>query len=376
MPDVPPPAAICGRTSLYPELDEINESEVIVMKIRKLLCITAVLIFVLALTGCGKSAEKNAAEEGEPLSREVYAMDTYMTLSAYGDNAEKALDESEKEIKRIDAMLSTGNSESEISRLNKAGKLKVSDETFELIRRAKEIGETAQGVFDISIYPVMREWGFTDKNYKVPADEALKAALEKVDASKIKLDEETKTVSFAEDGVEIDLGGIAKGYTSDRVIDIMKECGVEHALINLGGNVKVLSNKPDGSDWRVAIIDPENEEQYIGGVEVKDKAVITSGGYQRYFEEDGKRYFHIIDISDGYPADNGLISTTIVSEDGTLADALSTTLFIMGPDKAANYWRKHKDEFDAVLVKDDGTVLVTEGIENDYFTDGKYEVIR
>lgn len=346
------------------------------MKIRKLMCLAAAFVFVLALTGCGGENAEKTQDAGEPLSKEVYAMDTYMTLSAYGDNAEKALDESEKEIKRIDAMLSTGDPESEISRLNKAGKLKVSDETFGLVKRAVEIGETADGVFDISIYPVMREWGFTDKNYKVPTDEALKAALDRVDASKIELDEETKTVSFAEDGMEIDLGGIAKGYTSDRVIDIMKDCGVEHALINLGGNVKVLSNKPDGSNWRVAIIDPENEEQYIGGVEVADKAVITSGGYQRYFEEDGKRYFHIIDISDGYPADNGLISTTIVSEDGTLADALSTTLFIMGPDRAADYWKKHKDEFDAVLVKDDGTILVTEGIENDYFTDGEFEVIR
>lgn len=346
------------------------------MKIRKLMCLAAAFVFVLALTGCGGEKAEKTQDAGEPLSKEVYAMDTYMTLSAYGDNAEKALDESEKEIKRIDAMLSTGDPESEISRLNKAGKLRVSDETFELVRRAVEIGETADGVFDISIYPVMREWGFTDKNYKVPTDEALKAALDRVDASKIELNEETKTVSFVEDGMEIDLGGIAKGYTSDRVIDIMKDCGVEHALINLGGNVKVLSNKPDGSNWRVAIIDPENEEQYIGGVEVADKAVITSGGYQRYFEEDGKRYFHIIDISDGYPADNGLISTTIVSEDGTLADALSTTLFIMGPDRAADYWRKHKDEFDAVLVKDDGTILVTEGIENDYFTDGEFEVIR
>ena len=156
----------------------------------------------------------------------------------------------------------------------------------------------------------------------------------------------------------------------------MKKNGVEHALINLGGNVKALGHKPDGSEWRVAIYDPENDENYIGGVEVHDKAVITSGGYQRYFEENGKRYFHIIDLNDGFPAENGLISATIISDDGTLADALSTSLFIMGPEKAAEYWRKNKDQFDAVLVKADGTVMVTEGIEKSYFSDGEFEVIK
>lgn len=337
-----------------------------------IICMTAAVV----LTSCGSSeAEKNDASDEEPKSVEVYAMDTYMTLTAYGDNADKALSESEAEIKRIDAMLSTGSKDSEISRLNKAKKAEVSEETFDLIKRAKEIGLDTGRVFDISVYPVMQAWGFTDKNYRVPDKAELAELLKSVDVSKVTLDEETHEVGF-DDDMAIDLGGIAKGYTSDRIIEIMKDNGIEHALINLGGNVQVLGKKPDGSDWRVAIADPEDQENYVGGIEVSDKAVITSGGYQRYFDKDGERYFHIIDLTDGFPARNGIISATIVSDDGTLADALSTSLFIMGPEKAAEYWRSNPDRFDAVLVKDDGTVLVTEGLEYSYFSDREYEVIR
>lgn len=347
------------------------------MKARKTIVLTVILMsFAIILAGCGGSpAPAEEDSEQEPKSVELFAMDTYMTLTAYGDNADKALSESEKEIKRIDAMLSTGSSDSEISKLNKKKELEVSEETFSLIKRAKEIGEDTGRVFDISVYPVMQAWGFTDKNYRVPEKDELEGLLKRVDVSKVVLDEKKHTVSL-DDGMAIDLGGIAKGYTSDRIIEIMKENGVEHALINLGGNVKTFGKKPDGSDWRIAIIDPEDQENYIGGVEVSDKAVITSGGYQRFFEKDGERYFHIIDLSDGFPARNGLTSVTIVSEDGTLADALSTTLFIMGPEKAAKYWSENADKFDAVLVKDDGTVMITEGLEDAYFSDGEHEVIR
>ncbi len=347
------------------------------LKAGKIVSLTALILSALIiLAGCGSNpaaTEESSAQE--PESVELFAMDTYMTLTAYGDNAGKALAESEKEIKRIDAMLSTGSSDSEISKLNKEKSLEVSEETFDLIKRAKEIGEDTGKVFDISVYPVMQAWGFTDKNYRVPGKDELADLLKTVDVSKVKLDEDKHTVAF-DDDMAIDLGGIAKGYTSGRIIEIMKENGIEHALINLGGNVQTLGKKPDGSDWRVAIIDPENMENYIGGVAVSDKAVITSGGYQRFFEKNGERYFHIIDLSDGFPARNGLTSVTIVSEDGTLADALSTTLFIMGPEKAEEYWRKNADRFDAVLVEDDGTVLVTEGLEDVYFSDGEHEVIR
>ena len=343
----------------------------------RLLCLFLILSLMLVLSGCGgaEESDENAVND-DPKEKtiEIFAMDTYMTITVYGDNAESAAEKAGEEINRIDELLSTGNPESEISKLNSEKKMKVSPETFDLIKRSKDIGSDTNGVFDITIYPVMRAWGFAGGDYRVPPELELREILNDVDYTEIELNEDDLTVRL-KDTMEVDLGGIAKGYTSDRLRDLLTDCGIEHALINLGGNVYVLGNKTDGSDWRVAIMDPEDQSGYIGGVAVSDKAVITSGGYQRFFEEDGKRYIHIIDPSDGYPASSGLISATVVSDDGTLADALSTSLFIMGPDKAVDYWRANADKFECVLVEDDGTVLVTEGLKDCYFTDGEFEIV-
>ena len=178
------------------------------------------------------------------------------------------------------------------------------------------------------------------------------------------------------DGQEIDLGGIAKGYTSARVMDIFKECGVDAGLVSLGGNVQSYGTKPDGSDWKVAIRDPEDESNYIGVLKTHDQAVITSGGYERFFEEGGKTYHHIIDPSTGYPAANGIISSTIVSNDGTLADGLSTSLFVMGASAATDYWDKHRDEFDFILETSDHKVYITEGAADKFETDMEVIVVK
>ena len=160
-----------------------------------------------------------------------------------------------------------------------------------------------------------------------------------------------------------------------RIVDF-KENGISSAVISLGGNVQTLNGKPDGSDWRVAIENPADTGSYIGVLSIKDKAVITSGGYERYFKQDGKTYHHIIDPATGYPANNGLTSVTIVSDDGTLADGLSTSLFIMGPEKAQKYWKEHSDEFDTILVKDDGSILVSEGLAEYFTSESDFTIIK
>ncbi|MBR5046830.1 MAG: FAD:protein FMN transferase, partial [Eubacterium sp.] len=224
-------------------------------------------------------------EDTEPVSVDLFAMDTYMTFTAYGENAAEALEDATQSIKHIDELWSTGMENSQISMLNREKKMTVSPETYELIRRSVEFHESTQGVFDISVYPIMRAWGFTDQNYRVPSGEELKTLLSHVDSSQILCGDDGKTVTLQDPEMEIDLGGIAKGYASDMVMDILRGHGVEHAIINLGGNVKTLGSKPDGSDWRVGIVDPADESAYVGGVRMQDKAAITSGGYQRYFEE-------------------------------------------------------------------------------------------
>ena len=221
----------------------------------------------------------------------------------------------------------------------------------------------------------MEAWGFPTQKFRVPSAEELTELLKHVDALEISYNKTTREISFADSQMKIDLGGIAKGYTSSRIMDIFKENGITSGLVNLGGNVQALGAKTDGSNWRVAVQSPDDTEDYLGVLSIQDKAVITSGGYERYFEQDGVIYHHIIDPKTGYPAENGLVSVTIVSEDGTLADGLSTSLFIMGEEKAAEFWRAHSEEFDAVLVTDDGTIYVTEGLKDSFTTEQDMKII-
>ena len=332
------------------------------------LLLAMVMVCAMALTGCAgkKGTSENTASDEEPYSRDIFAMDTYMTVSAYGDAGEKAVDAAVKEINRLDALLSTGKASSEVSELNASNGGKLSADTNALMDAALDLYESTDNVFDITIYPVMKLWGFTDQNYKVPSEGDLKAALTLVDASTLDYNKAKKTVAFTVDGTQIDFGGIAKGYTSATVAQLYKDYGVTSGLVNLGGNVQTVGFKPDGSEWRIGIQDPEDENDMLGVVQTHDAAVITSGGYERNFEEDGVVYHHIIDPVTGYPADSGLISVTIVSEDGTLADGLSTSLFIMGKDKAIEYWKAHSKDFDFVLCEDDGTLVVSKGLKDKF----------
>ena len=189
----------------------------------------------------------------------------------------------------------------------------------------------------------------------------------------LNFDSENGKISFGKEGMMIDFGGIAKGYTSSCIMDIFSEYGIESACVSLGGNVQVLGTKPDGSKWKVAIRDPQDESGFLGILETSDKAVITSGAYERYFESDGVVYHHIIDPSTGYPSDSGIISSTIVSSDGVLADALSTAVFVMGVDKATRMWQENRDSFDMIIMTDDDEIYVTEGIKSD-FSSLKYKI--
>lgn len=331
--------------------------------------------FSLLFCGCNLSAAGISDGADTQASKDIFAMDTTMTVTAYGENAQEAVDAAVDEIERLDALLSTGSDTSEISILNVKGTAKLSEDSAYLVKRSLELNTSTSGVFDIAIYPVMKAWGFTDGNYQVPSEGTLKELLQLADVSDIVYNDSTGEISFAQSGMQIDLGGIAKGYTSSRIMEIFKEHGISHGMVSLGGNVQVLGTKTDGSKWRIAVQNPDKSSDYLGVLSVSDKAVITSGGYERYFEQDGVTYHHIIDPSTGYPADSGLTSVTIVSSDGTLADGLSTSLFIMGKDKAVEYWRAHHEEFDAILLTEDGELYVTENIYQDFTSNRKVKKI-
>ena len=316
------------------------------------------LALLLFFTLCGCGAQRQTGE--------WFAMDTVMTAAVYG--SADALDAVEAETYRLDALLAAQKDDSEIAAVNDGAEV-VSEETAALLRRALEIAAETNGAYDPTVYPLMRAWGFTDGNYRVPADAELDALLQTTGWTEVSVDGTTASLPG---GFALDLGGIGKGYAAGRCKEILKAHGVTSALLSLGGNVSALGSKPDGTAWTVAIEDPDGGD-YLGTVQIADQCVVTSGGYQRYFEQDGVRYWHILDPETGKPARSGMKSVTIVSADDTLADALSTALFVMGPERAADFWRVHRAEFGAVWLTDDWRLFVTEGLT--LTTEREYEVV-
>ena len=312
-------------------------------------------LVLLLLSGCAGSAGK----ESESASRSVFAMDTVMDVTAYGANAEKAVVAAVNRITALEQAFSVTMEESDVYAVNHAyGKpVEVSGDTAALLSDALRYCMLTHGALDVSVYPVLKAWGFTTQDYRVPKADELQELLARVDYARVQCDGNTVTVPA---NMEIDLGSVAKGYTGDQIMQIFRDNGVTSGMVSLGGNVQTLGSKPDGSAWRIAVQNPLGEG-YVGVVEVRDEAVVTSGGYERYFEQDGEVYWHIIDPATGAPAKNGVISATIVSESGARCDALSTALFILGRDGAETYWRTHGD-FDYLLVLDDGSIVVSQGI--------------
>lgn len=343
----------------------------------------SLLLAALFLTGCSRDTAvttqptETQPDQGKAVSATVFAMDTVMDLTIYGD--EDLLIQAEQYIMQLESSLSVTDENSEIYRLNQTGTIDLSEDAARLLEQGLELCRMTNGALDLSIYPVLRAWGFTTGEYQVPQKDEIAELLKYVDYKDILFGGGSGTVSL-ENGMKIDLGSVAKGYTGDRLAQMFKENGVTSGLLNLGGNVQTIGAKPDGSPWRVAIQDPESSDN-LAVLEVVDKAVITSGGYERYFEEDGQVYWHILDPDTGHPAHSGVISATIVGESGVLCDGLSTGLFVMGVENAAELWRENKS-FEAVLVTEDDCIYITQGLEDDFSLLGsaaaKYtvEVIR
>lgn len=334
------------------------------MKIRRFF---AVCLALLMLSACAAPEEA-----GNSCQIEVLAMDTIMSLTIYGKNdrqGERILRDAAGRIRELEGLLSVTDENSEIYRVNHSGGVPVSlsGDTRDLLAGALSLCASTDGALDISIYPVVRAWGFTTGEYRVPEAAELEGLLPLTDHTRIAMENGVLTLP---EGMELDLGAVAKGYAGDQLMALFSERGVTSAIASLGGNVQTLGAKPDGSPWRVAVQAPEGG--YAGVLEVVGKAVITSGGYQRYFEQGGKTYIHIIDPATGYPAENELASVTIVSDSGTRGDGLSTALFVMGRAGAADYWRAHRD-FDFVLLMKDGSAAVTEGLEDCFSLYGAWE---
>ena len=317
---------------------------------RTLIC--ALCALLLLLTAC-------AAPTGAEAERsvDVYAMDTYMTLRFRG-GGEELPDALRRRILELDGMLSVTGPDSEIARLDREGRSELSPETAHLLRRALEACEWTDGALNIALYPVVKAWGFTTQEYRVPGQDEIDRLLPLCDWRGVTLEENAAALA---PGMEIDLGSVAKGYTGDVLAGLLRGAGVTSALLDLGGNIQTVGARPDGTDWRIAIRDPAGEGT-LGVVSVRDEAVITSGGYERYFtDEQGRVWWHIMDPATGYPARSGLLSATVVGREGLVCDALSTALFVMGPERACRFWRE-EGGFEMLLVTDEGLMLATPGL--------------
>ena len=319
----------------------------------------------VAVVEKNENLEKNPSNSnqnpGEGQNWTVFAMDTVMQFNAYGGS--KDLQEKVKRrVEELEGEFSTTQENSDIFYLNQEKTAKLSEDTRYLMQEALALGAETDGALDISIYPVVQSWGFTTGNYRVPSESERESLLKSVDYRLVGLEADTASI---EPGMMVDLGGVGKGFTGDEVVKTMKEDGVTSALFSLGGNIQTIGTKPDGEKWYVGIKDPESDG-YLGGVRVQDEAVITSGGYERYFtDDDGTIYWHIMDPTTGHPADSGLRSVSIIGDDGLTCDGLSTSLFVMGLEKAAELWAQ-SDDFEAVFVTDTGEVYITEGLADHF----------
>ena len=337
----------------------------------RFIALLALLVLFLS-SGCRRTIRSECS---------FFAMDTYMTLTAYGAG-EDVLQGAEEKIREIEERLSVTKDSSELSRLNREESAEVSEDTMRLLSSTIKYAETTEGALDPSIYPVTKLWGFTTGEYRVPSDEEISEALKRVGWFRIGLESREEGRGFVSlpEGFMIDLGAVAKGYAGEELKAYFHERGVESALLDLGGNIQTVGMKPDGSPFRIAVKDPQGSS-YLGvlSLDLPDLAVVTSGAYERYFEESGKRYGHIMDPMTGRPAESGLLSVTIVHVDGVLCDAFSTACFVMGEERSIDFWRSF-NSFEFIMVTEDGRLLVSEGEAERFVKDGncpyKLEIIR
>lgn len=326
------------------------------MKYKKL---TALLVSAaLLLSGCsGLKKEQN----------QVYTdtlFDTVVRIEILDRADEEVLKGCENICKKYHAMFSNKIEDSEISRINSAGgnSVEVSDETVTLLRKAIYYGDLSNGAFDVTIAPVSNLWDFHAEAPALPAPEAIYEAASHVDYKNILID--GNTVRLLDPYASIDVGGIAKGYIADILKKYLKEQGVKHAVINLGGNVLAMGSRLDGSDYNIGIQKPfDMTGEPITSVRISNKSVVTSGTYQRYFEADGKLYHHILDPNTGYPCENNLTSVTIITNSSLTADALSTTCFLLGYDKSMRLIEQ-LDNVDAVFITKDNKIQYSKNFQN------------
>jgi len=303
-----------------------------------------------------------------------FLMDTLVSIRVSGTNEEalqKAVSEAYAEMHRIadltdnfPAKGTTANTESDVCRINEMAGVKpvrVDQDVFTMLELAKDYHDLADGAFNVTIGPVMRLWGFGGNNPHVPRAGDITASLVFVDNACLVLNRKGQTAFLGKTGMNLDLGAIAKGYATEKALQVLKNNGIKKALIDAGGNIRVLGTNAGNEPWRIGIKNPLKSGDILAVLSLKDSAAVTSGDYYRFFESDGRRYNHILNPVTGYPATENM-SVTVVTKDAGLADILSTAFFVLNPEKVLEVAKK-LEGVDVFLVTADRRILYTPGLK-------------
>jgi FAD:protein FMN transferase len=348
---------------------------------KQVLSLLIIVSFALALSACNLSrTEKEGPANVKPESKTEVLLGTVCTITIYDKPSDKIFNMAFNRIRDIENKMSINIDRSEVISINdKSGHeaVRVSDETFYVIQKGVYHSSLSGGNFDITIGPLVKLWNIAHDNAKVP--EMQQAGIKRglVNYKDVVLDESQKTVMLKREGMILDLGGIAKGHAADSVAEVLRKNGVKHAIINLGGDVVVLGSKVDGSKWRIGVQNPFSKRgEHLGVIQVVDKTVVTSGIYERYLEEGGKKYHHILDPSTGFPVENNLAGVTIITDKSIDADSLSTAVFVLGLEKGMQLIESLRD-VEAVLVTQNSEVYITSGIlDNFKLSDASFKLVN
>ena len=346
------------------DLEKIRKNQ---GKRRKIALMLAILVFLPFLSSCNTEDKIIVREHQGMHTTSFFAMDTLIDITINHRGYKKSLKDAFDLIMDYAYNFAAYEKTGDLADINKRTSdcLDISGDIKNQIEIANFVSQLTKGALDITIYPLVEAWGFPSKEFKVPRDEEIQELLSLVDYSKINLKEAISPRLCMPQDMKIDLGALAKGYTGDMVESLLKSQGAKGGLISLGGNIQVFGLKADKSLWRVGLQDPQDEKELLGLFEITDRAIVTSGSYQRNFIENDLFYHHILDPRTGYPADNELLSVTIVTKSGTYADALSTGLFVLGMEESLKIWKETQD-FEAIFVTKDNLVYITEGLKESF----------
>lgn len=340
----------------------------------------SVFLFLLSLTfilaGCSQAPEPEEVPPSGENTPYIF-LNSVLDMNILDDDKDVQAIKADifERVQHLEELMTMRSETSEVSMINAAAGIEpvqVSDETFEVIKASLYYSEISEGNFDISVGPLVQLWGIGTDSPRVPEQQEIDQALSYIDYRDIILDEEAQTVMLAREGMMIDLGAIAKGYVADKITDLLIENDVESAIINLGGNVYIHGDK-DGADFRIGIQNPfDTRGDFIGIYQGSDKSVVTSGAYERFFEQGGKSYHHILSTETGYPVDNEIASTTIISARSIDGDALSTSVFALGADEGIKLIESLED-VDAIFITKDKEIYLTKNLKDRFtLTDTEY----